>query len=162
MHELVRAVSKIGFASRFDHRNIWSHYLVFCSGKVDNFGAASAVVVVCVADEQDLDIAEAEAERLDALADKRCGRFKIAVDENESPRRSDEIGRKIFAADVVEIAGNAKWRKWASPGGIDLRREPRDRFESAEQQETSGAGAKLHGATAGASCILAASMARSR
>ena len=34
-------------------------------------GAAGAVVVVGVADEQDLDVAEVEAERLDALFDER-------------------------------------------------------------------------------------------
>ena len=43
----------------------------FAPVSLDDLRAARAVVVVRVADEQDLDVAEVEAERFDALADQR-------------------------------------------------------------------------------------------
>ena len=102
-------------------------------------GAAGAVVVVGVADEQDFDVAEIEAERFDALADLRRGRCEIAVDEDVALRRDDEVGGEIFAADVVEIAGDAERREGLGPGGIDsgarLRLRDAERCKTSEQKQ---------------------------
>ena len=65
---LVVGVVEVGAATGFDNRNIRRHDFVFGMCLAQNLGAARAVVVVAVADEQDLDIAEVEAQGLDALA----------------------------------------------------------------------------------------------
>jgi hypothetical protein len=69
-------------------------------------------------DEQNLDVAEVEAESFDALADQGRQRFQIAVDEDVAFRRDDEVGCQIFAADIVEIARDPKRREGLSPRGV--------------------------------------------
>ena len=68
-----------------------------------------------VADEEDLDVAELEAELLDAGSDERDILLEIAVDQDVPFRRGDQIVRESFAADVVEVAGDSEWRKWLGP-----------------------------------------------
>jgi hypothetical protein len=63
----LRAVLEVGPAAGLDDRYIAIHDIVFGAGELNDLRAARAVVVVRMADEQNLDVAEAEAERLDAL-----------------------------------------------------------------------------------------------
>ncbi len=62
------AVLEVGFAAGLDDGDVGVHDVIFCAGELEDGGAAGAVVVVGVADEQDLDVAEMEAEGFDALA----------------------------------------------------------------------------------------------
>jgi len=48
------------------------------------------MIHVRMADEKNLDIAEVEAQLLDALLDLRRGAFEVAVDEDVSLRRGDQ------------------------------------------------------------------------
>ena len=75
------------------------------------------MVVVAVADEQDLDVAEVEAEGFNALLDEGRAGFEVAVDEDVALGRDDEIGGEVLAADVIEVAGDAEGREGLGPGG---------------------------------------------
>ena len=68
---VVRGVIEVGFAAGFDDGDIAIHDLILCAGELLDLGTAGAVVVVGVADEQDLDVAELEAEGFDAFPDQR-------------------------------------------------------------------------------------------
>jgi hypothetical protein len=59
-----------------------------------------------------------EAEGFDALADERDRRLEAAVDEDEAVGCDDEIGGQVFAADVIEVAGDAEGGKGFGPAGI--------------------------------------------
>ncbi len=78
-----------------------------------------AVVVVPVADEQDLDVAEVEAERFDAVLDLRRRGLEIAVDENVALGCRDQVSGQVVAADIIEIAGDAERRMRGRPCRID-------------------------------------------
>src|SRR5207237_222931 len=77
-----------------------------------------------MADQENLHIAELEAELLDAGANQWDVRLEIAVDEDVALRRRDEVIRQPFAADVIQIAGDPERRKWLRPVGAILRRRP--------------------------------------
>jgi len=83
------------------------------------------VIPVRVADQEDLDVAELEPELLDARFDQRNVRLEIAVDEDVPLRRGDEIVRQPFAADVVQIPGDAKCGERFGPVRALLRRRVR-------------------------------------
>jgi hypothetical protein len=74
-------------------------------------------------DEEDLDVGELESQFFDAGSNQRYIRFEIAVDEDVPLRRGDEIVREPFAADVVEISGDAKRRKRLGPFSVSLRQQ---------------------------------------
>jgi len=63
---------------------------------------------------------ELEAEFFDAGLNQWNVSLQIAVDEDVALRSGDEIVREAFAADVVEIAGDVKWRERLGPfwGGL--------------------------------------------
>jgi len=114
------SVLEIGFATGFDHGNVGVHHHVRCrrvgsGGELQEFAAAGAVVVMGVADKQDLDLRHQEAELLNAQAylGRRSG--QIAVDEDVSSGRGDQIAGQIAASDIVQIAGNAKGRQGRRP-----------------------------------------------
>jgi hypothetical protein len=71
-----------------------------------------------LADEHDLDVAEAKTESFDALLDRWYGRLEIAVDEDVSPGGSDQVRCQFFAAHVIEIARNAVGRERLGPGRV--------------------------------------------
>ena len=81
---------------------------------------AGVVVEVGVADEQDLDVAEVEAELRDAFLDQRRRGCQAGVDQDVAGRRDDEIGGEVLAADVVEVVGDAEGCDRGGPVG----REP--------------------------------------
>jgi hypothetical protein len=76
------AVLKVGASAGLDNAVVAGHHKIFCAGELENLCAAGAVIVVRVADEQDLDVTEVEAERLNALADERRRCLEAAVDKD--------------------------------------------------------------------------------
>jgi hypothetical protein len=91
---------------------------------------------VRVADEQDLDVGEAESELLDARAQERHGLDEVAVDEDVALGRGDEVARQPLAADVVEVAGNAERRKRLRPIRRTLRACPAGDDDDGDAQGT--------------------------
>ena len=79
-------------------------------GQLFDHRAAGVVIPMRVADQQNLDVVELEPELFDTGANHWNIRFQIAVDEDVTLWRRDEIVREAFAADVVQIAGDVKWR----------------------------------------------------
>ena len=118
VHGGICAVVEVRFAAGLDYGDIGVHDVIPGSGELLDAGASGAVVIVGVADEKDFDVAEFEAEGLDASADQRDRGFKTAVDEDVALRRDDEIGGEIFAADVIEVAGDAEGRERIGPGRV--------------------------------------------
>ena len=111
------AIVKIGAAAGFDDRDIASHDHVAGAGQFFDLGAAGIVVPMGVADEQNLNIGELEAEAFHARLDQREILREITVDENVPLRCRDQIVRQSFAADVIQVAGDAKGRKRLGPVG---------------------------------------------
>ena len=80
-------------------------------------GTSGVVVKVCVADQENLDVAEFEAERFAALAYLRDRRFEVAVDKDEALGGGDDVGRQSLATDIIKIAGDAEGRVILGPSG---------------------------------------------
>jgi hypothetical protein len=76
-----------------------------------------------MADEEDLDVGEVEAELLDAFPDERRGSLEAGVDEDVALGRNDEVGGQVFAADVVEVVGDVEWGERLGPFRVVLRSE---------------------------------------
>jgi len=53
--------------------------------------------------------------------------LEVAVDQDQSVRRRDEVAGEGFGADVVEIPGDMERWKGLGPRRIDLRRERQGR-----------------------------------
>jgi hypothetical protein len=94
---------------------------------------------VRVADQEDLDVAELEAELLDAGADERDVVFEIAVDEDEALRGGDQVVREALAADVVEVVDDVEWGK----GVVQSRETCASRLPARTATANSGASRKL-------------------
>jgi len=84
-------------------------------GKAQEFGASGVVVEVGVADEQDLHVAQMEAELGNTPLNKRRRHGEAGVDEDVALRRDDEVGGEVLAADVVEVVGDAEGRDGGGP-----------------------------------------------
>ena len=54
-------------------------------------------------------------ELLHAGPNQRNTLFEIAVDQNMALRSGNQIARKPFATDVIEVVRDFEWRKWFSP-----------------------------------------------
>ena len=78
------AILEISPATRFDYRHIRVHHKVFGASHFFYPSAPRAVVAMGVADEQDLDVAEMEAELFDAVLDERNRAFEAAVNQDMS------------------------------------------------------------------------------
>jgi len=85
------AILKIGLATGFDHGHVGIHDHVTCSGQLLDLRAASIVIPVRVADQQNLCVFEFESELFDARLDQRHICLQIAVDQNVPLRRGDQI-----------------------------------------------------------------------
>src|SRR4051812_36755931 len=59
--------------------------------------------------EEDLHVADVEAELRDARLDQPRGAGVATVDEDVPLRTRDEKGRDVVGTDVIEIAGDAEW-----------------------------------------------------
>jgi hypothetical protein len=84
------AVLKVAAAAILDYGHISFHHHVLRARQFLDERAAGTVIEVGMADQQNLDIGEAESEPLDILPDHRHGALKIAVDENVSLRGRDQ------------------------------------------------------------------------
>ncbi len=71
LHGMIRAVLKIGFAAGLDDRDVGIHDGIFGASEADDLGAAGAVVVVRMADEQNLDVFKVEAKGFNAFTNER-------------------------------------------------------------------------------------------
>jgi hypothetical protein len=123
--DLCRRIRRIGvrkvlLPTALDDGNIPVHDHIFCAGQPQNLRAAGVVVPVGMADEQNPDIAEMEAELLNAIPDERDRLLQARVDQHIALWGDDQIRRKVFAADVVEIVSNAEGRDGGRPVGILL------------------------------------------
>jgi len=119
LHGGVGSELEIFFAAGLDCGDVGVHDQVFCGALLLELGAAGAVVVVGVADEEGLHLMEVEAEFLDAGADLDGRGNQIAVDENVSAGSGDEVTGEVAAADVVEIAGDTEGRHGSGPVGVE-------------------------------------------
>ena len=104
-------VPEIVLAAGLDQRHVGGHDHVSGAGEPFDHRDAGVVIPVRAADEEDLDVAELEAELLDAGANEREVVFEIAVDEDVALRGRDQVVREGFAADVVEVTGEVEWGK---------------------------------------------------
>src|SRR5258708_21176775 len=91
------------------------HDHVFRAGQLLDLGAAAIMVEVGMTDQQNLDITEAEPQFFNALAQKRNRSFEIAVDQDVSLRRRDQVSSQPAAATVVNVADHAIRRKRLAP-----------------------------------------------
>ncbi len=114
-YAILTAEGEVLCSTGFDIGYVGVHDHVLRPGFMLDLGAASAMVVVGVADEQNLYIAPVEAEFLNARANLWRGSGEVAVDEDEALRRDDEIAGQVAAADVVEIGGDAVGRDDGGP-----------------------------------------------
>ena len=134
-------VLKVGFAAGFDDGYVCIHDHVLRAGLFFDGGAGSVMVPMCVADEKNFCVLELESELLNACLDQGHIGFQIAVDQNVALRCGDQIIRQSFAADVVEVTSDAKWREWFGPVGIGLgkraarRRQNKDAYTRDDREE---------------------------
>ena len=61
-----------------------------------------------------------EAELLDAGTDLDGRGDEVAVDEDVSAGRGDEVTGQVTAADVVEVPGDAEGRHGGGPVGVEI------------------------------------------
>ena len=73
------------------------------------------MVPVSMAYQQDLDVAEVEAEPLHACPDQGKVVLRAAVYENVPLRSRDQVAREFLTSDVVQVAGDTERRKWVGP-----------------------------------------------
>src|ERR1700761_4717563 len=85
-------VGEVGAAAGFDGAGVGVHNHVFGVGLFEDGGAATGVVGVSVADEENLDVGWVKAELLDAVEDERRRRDQVGVDEDVAGWRGDEVG----------------------------------------------------------------------
>jgi hypothetical protein len=112
------AVLKVGFATGFNHAHISVHHHVLGAGVFLDRCARPVVIPVSVTDEQDLDIAILEPKPFDARSNERNIGFQIAVDEDVSLGRGDQVVREALTPNVVQISGYPERRKRLRPVGI--------------------------------------------
>ena len=80
------------------------------------------VIGMGMAREQNFDVGELKAKRLDICTDDGNGPFEAGIDQNVAVGSGDQIARKPFGADVVEMIGNAMRRKWVIPIALGEKR----------------------------------------
>src|SRR6185437_8473915 len=81
---------------------------------------------------------------------------EIRVDEYVTLGGDDQVVGQLLAADVVEIAGDAKRRNRGSPGRVDLR-VSRTRREQGQPEQCPAEGGSIHRAS---SAVIRARRAR--
>jgi len=88
-----------------------------------------------MADEENLNIAEAKAKLLHAPANLggRCA--QVAVDEDVALRCDDEIRGEVSAANVVDVPDHAMRREESCPVGVRLRKKAGGKDTSGEKRE---------------------------
>ena len=138
-HSRIAAVLKVCTPARFDDVGIALHHHVGCTRQLLHSRAASVVIPVRVADQQDLHVTELEAQPRHARLNLWYAGFEVTVDEDVSLWRRDEIAREPRAADVVEVLRDAEWRERLRPRRTLRRRDAgaRNRRERREYESSS-------------------------
>ena len=103
-----RQPRKISGPTGLGSTNVAVHNHQFRAGLLQDGGRAREMVEVSLTVQENLRVSPMETERLDALADERRRRFQVRIDEYVAGRRRDEITSQIAAADIKQIARNAK------------------------------------------------------
>jgi hypothetical protein len=80
-----------------------------------HLGAASVVVEVSMADQQDLYVAETKPQLFDALPNERDRGSQIAVDQNVSGGRRNQVRGQPPAAHIIDVADHAMRGKRLTP-----------------------------------------------
>ena len=117
------AVGEVCATARFYDGYVCVHHHVAGAGEVLDCGAAGGVVDVGVADEQDLDVGEAEAELFDAVTNLRHRLLEVGVDEDVARGGDDKKGREVLAADVIEVVRKTRREGEGSSTGGSFRRQ---------------------------------------
>jgi Zn-dependent protease len=86
-----------------------------------------------------------EAKLLDAVEDQRRRGFEAGVDQDVAGRRDDQVRREVFAADVVEVVGDAEGRDGGGPLGVGRAEGLRARGQNKHEQESGEREAASHG-----------------
>ena len=94
--DLDRRESTAPCSALFHHGRVGIHHHELRAGHFLHLGDARAMVAMRVADENDLDVAELEAELLDALLDQRHGIFEIGIDQDVALIGRDQERRVIL------------------------------------------------------------------
>jgi hypothetical protein len=89
-------------------------------GFAENLCGTGHVIEVGLTVEENLCVGVTEAKLLDAVFDLRWGCFEIGVDQDIAGGRGDEVGRKVLAANVVEVVGDLEGGKGRCPLRLDL------------------------------------------
>src|ERR1051326_8259883 len=107
------AVMEIALPACLDNWYIRFHDHEFSSSQAFHQRAAGGVIVMCMADEEYLDVAKFEAQLFYCLADHRNGFLKAAVNENVPFAGRDEIGGQLARAHVIDIADDlVRWKRF--------------------------------------------------
>src|SRR6185312_8847385 len=73
------------------------------------------MIEMCLVGQQNFDIPDMEAQRLDMSPDERVGARCAGIDQDISGRCRDEIGGEFFGAYIIEVARNAEGGIVADP-----------------------------------------------
>jgi len=105
--ETEHAIDRVRFAARLhclERRHVFRHGHHLRTSHLLHHGVRFLVVAVRVAAEQNLRVAELEAELLDRLLDDWHVALVGAVDQDVSGRRDDEEHRQALGAHVIDVA----------------------------------------------------------
>src|ERR1700737_850278 len=87
-------------------------------------------------DQENPDVTELESQFLDAGPNEGNARHEVTVDEDVPVGSRDQVIREAFASDVIEIPGDAEWRKRFGPIGIGLRARSTGRGEDRRERNS--------------------------
>lgn len=114
-------IVEVCFTAALDDGHVPVHDHVFRMSYLHDARAASSVIVMRMADEQNFYVAEFEPKLLDTLLNLRRRGREIAVDEDVSLRRGDQERREVPAAHVIHVADHAIGTELCRPVRIGLR-----------------------------------------
>ena len=104
-------------------RHILLHHHDLSAGRLFDACVAVHVIAVRVAAQQDLDICEFEAQFLHRRLDLRHSIVEIAVDQDVTIGRRDQVRPQIVRAHVIYVAHDLESRKRLVESGVILRQQ---------------------------------------
>src|SRR5262249_19707762 len=102
------AVGPLALAAGGDHRGVLRRGQYARAGQAPHQRVPLDVIDVRVAGEQDLDVRDPEAERLDAALERRHVGLEAAVEQDVPARRGDQEDAHVPGAHEVHVAGDAE------------------------------------------------------
>src|SRR4029077_6392398 len=126
---------KIDLSAVLDRGHVSIHHHVFGASQLLDGWAARAVIPMRVADQENLGVAEAKPQFFHARPNHRHGFFQIAVDQNISLRRGDQINGEPLAADVINISDDPVGRKRIGPVGRLLRHRAAGKYKQGHENQ---------------------------